>query len=325
MPPTRFTTMCCRALAILLPVLVLIQTLDVDDARAQLSPFQIGNAPNSPAPAGGVLGVVGAWQQQAYQALRTATVALSSGDTTAFTSLLLLAFTYGVVHAAGPGHGKVVISSYLLAEGRNWRQGMLLSLMAALAQGITALLLVTILFALLNLSSIDLDRWVLRFEAIAFGAMAVVGLLLIMRAWRGLQSAKGDRDGPPHGEHGHGRHHHDHEHCGHNHGPIEADTWREALGAVLVIGIRPCTGSLLLLVFCLSQGLLWAGAFGVAAVSLGTALTTSLLALLAVGGHHALLRRIDGTKARLMQAALRAGAGATLTVLGVLLLLATLR
>ena len=53
-----------------------------------------------------------------------------------------LSFAYGVFHAAGPGHGKAVISSYLVATGEGFRRGVALSALAALAQALAAIALV---------------------------------------------------------------------------------------------------------------------------------------------------------------------------------------
>lgn len=60
-------------------------------------------------------------------------------------------------------------------------------------------------------------------------------------------------------------------------------TWGKALAIAFSVGIRPCTGAILVLVFALSQGLLWAGVFATFAMAIGTAMTVSALAALAVG------------------------------------------
>ena len=60
-------------------------------------------------------------------------------------------------------------------------------------------------------------------------------------------------------------------------------TWSKALAIAASVGIRPCTGAILVLIFALSQGLLWAGVFATFAMALGTAITTSTLAAVAVG------------------------------------------
>ena len=59
--------------------------------------------------------------------------------------------------------------------------------------------------------------------------------------------------------------------------------WREQLGVVLAVGLRPCSGALLVLVFALSQGIFLAGVAAVFLMGMGTALTVSVLATMAVG------------------------------------------
>jgi nickel/cobalt exporter len=75
--------------------------------------------------------------------------------------------------------------------------------------------------------------------------------------------------------------------CGSTHMPdprlIEgAFSWRKAVGAVAAVGIRPCSGAIIVLVFAFSQRLFLAGILSVAAMSLGTGITVAVLAGTAV-------------------------------------------
>lgn len=56
------------------------------------------------------------------------------------------------------------------------------------------------------------------------------------------------------------------------------------------IGIRPCTGAIVVLIFAISQGLLWAGVLSTLAMALGTAITVSVLATLAIGSRELAVR-----------------------------------
>ena len=66
--------------------------------------------------------------------------------------------------------------------------------------------------------------------------------------------------------------------------------WSKAISLALTVGIRPCTGAILVMLFALSQGILWAGVFATLMMSLGTALTVSALAALAVGSRDLAVR-----------------------------------
>ena len=71
-------------------------------------------------------------------------------------------------------------------------------------------------------------------------------------------------------------------------------SWRRAFALAFAVGIRPCTGAILVLVFAIGQGLWWAGVFSTFAMALGTAITVSALATMAVGSRE-LAKRLAGT------------------------------
>ena len=77
-------------------------------------------------------------------------------------------------------------------------------------------------------------------------------------------------------------------------GPL---SWRKALAVVLSVGIRPCTGAILVLVFALTQGLFWAGVAATFAMAFGTAITVAVLASLALGSRELALRLGGGSSA----------------------------
>lgn len=310
----------------------------VAEAKPAL-PF--GGPPPEPGfklPKTGFLGWVAQMQSDFYQAL-TAALGKLKTDYTAFWVLGGLSFLYGVFHAAGPGHGKVVIGSYMLANERQVRRGIGLSFAAAMMQSLVAVVFVGVAAAILGLSSVAMGHAVSWIEKLSYGLVALLGLWLIARklfgwgghshdhgpdltakahqhlhseeapkhallsergqgfAFRsGLQPAGGPSldaygrvPGDAHYGHDHGSddhgHDHDHEH-GHHHVVTAEQTggdWREQLGVVLGVGLRPCSGALVVLVFALSQGILLAGIAAVFLMGLGTAITVSALAVLAVG------------------------------------------
>src|SRR5262249_38391744 len=89
-----------------------------------------------------------------------------------------------------------------------------------------------------------------------------------------------------HADHGHA-HHHD-EACDHDHGPDPASLagpggWCRGLSAIFAVGLRPCSGAIIVLVFALAQGLFWAGAAATFVMGIGTAITVAAIATLAVG------------------------------------------
>ena len=252
----------------------------VEEMAVAASPLPFGGPPPEPGlamPRSGILGWVAEQQRSFYQALTTALSQLRS-DGNAFWVLGTLSFLYGVFHAAGPGHGKVVISTYVLASEREVRRGIGLSFAAAMLQSAVAVGLVLVAAAALQLSSTVMGRLAGWIGIASYALVALLGLWLILRKLFGWGHAH------DHGHHGHDHHHaHGHDHDHHVVVPQQArGSWREQVGVVLAVGLRPCSGALVVLVFALSQGLLAAGIAAVFLMGIGTGLTVAVLATLAL-------------------------------------------
>ena len=304
-----------------------VVAMSTSPAVAQASPF--GAAPAASGFAGWVLSK----QAVFYRAL-SATILMAKDDGSALWTLMGIAFVYGVFHAAGPGHGKAVISSYLLANDETWRRGVALSFASALVQSLTAILIVGVAAVLLGGTAKMMGQAVRVIEIASYGLIILLGARLLwvkglglMRAaaaWREQHGgavadqqtcvepdcghphhdALGDFAalGPLQRQHRHSQlqcaacdhdHPHAHDHgpdvlpWGHAHGPEPQelggpDGWKRGLSAIVAVGLRPCSGAIILLVFALSQGLLWAGVAATFVMGLGTAITVAAIATLAV-------------------------------------------
>jgi nickel/cobalt exporter len=342
------------------------------------TPF--GVAPNEPGlnwPLPGVLGDMQSWvrQQDAafYRALSQSLSALKT-NWTAFWLLGGLSFLYGIIHAAGPGHGKVVIASYMFANEAQVRRGILLSFVSAMLQSLVAIAFVLVAASVLGMTAMamaDAANWI---GVLSYGMIVLLGLWLVLRkifgwghrhdhdvddyeaantmqtlarrhmgapahalaaggpqltsfAVAGGVDAYGRMPGHAHYGHGHGDDAHD-EH-GHAHVVTPAQlrgSWREQLGVVLAVGVRPCSGALIVLAFAWSQGLLMAGIIAVLLMGVGTAITTGVLAALAVwfkGAARTLAKADNAVTARVVWWAELAAAVAVMAV-GVVLVLASI-
>jgi nickel/cobalt transporter (NicO) family protein len=132
-----------------------------------------------------------------------------------------------------------------------------------------------------------------------------------------------------HAHHHHGHHGHDgHDHAGHSHGPEPQDLagpggWKRGLAAIVAVGLRPCSGAILVLVFTLAQGIFWAGVASTFIMGLGTAITVAVIATLTVTATDLAVRLAKARTGWGSLALLGAEAGAAVLVLafGVLLLL----
>lgn len=287
----------------------------------------------------GFFGQVSVWQSHFYRQL-TGAVRAWQAEGGAAWALIGLSFAYGVFHALGPGHGKAVISSYVLANRQTARNGALLALASALIQALVAIALVAVLALIFNATAATMNnatRW------LELGSYALVTLLGMWLVWvKAVRPLLGTRAGraftgsmPEHG-HGHGHehthhHHHDHDHgcgCGHAHVPAPAQVsgplnWRRAATAILAVGLRPCSGALIVLVFALAQGFFLAGVASALAMGLGTGLTVAALACLAVAAGGAATRvgsRLSSVGAARLRYGVEALAALAVLLLGVMLL-----
>jgi ABC-type nickel/cobalt efflux system permease component RcnA len=368
------------------------------------------------------------YQQQFYRSLTGALKAMRT-DGSKLWLLVGLSFTYGIFHAAGPGHGKAVISSYMLANEVALRRGILLSFISAFLQALTAIVVMTLVFLVLRGTSISMTdaTWFLEVASYAlitaFGAWLLwkkVGPLLRGRPAHSLSAAahphahahhdheddhnhehlahdhdhdhdgvdRHDHDGHHHAHdhppaarpamaaavHGHGDHdhiygehgvlaknpsapfltelrqafrrhshdhHHDHDHvhgdgeicetCGHSHAPDpallsgERFDWRTAWSALVAVGLRPCSGALIVLSFAFLNGLWAGGILSVMAMAVGTGITVAILATIAVTAKNwAVMLAGNGRVGNRIHAAIEILGAAFVLVVGLLLLTASL-
>jgi nickel/cobalt exporter len=360
---------------LLIAAICLVADGALHDALAQ-NPF--GGPRAAPdAQVGGIVGWLLMKQSEFYRQM-SSTIRAAKADGSAVWTLLAISFAYGIFHAAGPGHGKTVISSYLVANEETARRGIALSFVSALMQSLIAVLIVGIGAWLLNVTASTMCGAERVIEIASYTLIAAFGIRLVwtkgasligaLRSFYGrsapqlapvLANAAALHSGHDHHSHDHdgpGHHHHDHasahatvmhehgpghahaehhdhhhvhdEHCGHSHGPEPAQLagpggWRRGLSAVFTVGIRPCSGAILVLVFALAQGLFWAGIAATFVMGLGTAITVATIAIVAVSAK-GLARRMtagrEGSGALLMRG-IEFGAAGLVLLFGVGLLL----
>ncbi|WP_334392624.1 nickel/cobalt transporter [Bradyrhizobium sp. AZCC 2262] len=279
-----------------------------------------GPRPAAEPQVGGLIGWILAKQSEFYREM-SSTIRAAKSDGSAVWTLLGISFAYGIFHAAGPGHGKAVISSYLVANEETARRGIVLSFASALLQALVAVALVAILAWLVNATAKSMCSAEKAIEIASYALIAAFGARLVWTKGGGFMRALQAKPAPAmaaghHHDHDHGHHHHDHdhdhdhhhhhahghdhvhdEHCGHSHGPTPDQLagpggWQRGLGAIFAVGMRPCSGAILVLVFALAQGLFWAGIAATFVMGLGTAITVATIAVIAVSAK-GLARRLS--------------------------------
>lgn len=335
-----------RSAGRLIATALLLTALSATVAAAQ-SPLGIGTAEPSMRTTG-FLGGFFAWvnmEQQGFYRMLTDALKGMRENPWQLWSLIGLSFAYGVFHAAGPGHGKAVISSYMIANETELKRGVLLSFLSSMLQGVVAILLIGAVYLVLRGSSISMTNATRALEIASYALIAAFGGWLVFRKLRSmLRPAPAPAAVHSHEDHGHGHehHHHDHHHahgpgevcssCGHAHAPdpalLKGDRFAltEAWSAIVAVGLRPCSGALIVLSFALLNGLYLGGVLSVFAMSIGTAITVSILATMAVTAKGFALRYAssDSAAARISHGIEIAGA-LLVMLLGLVLLAAALQ
>ena len=315
----------------------------------------------------GPLGRVFAWvldkQQTLQRKLATSVKGLKTDNPIGGALTLAgLSFLYGMLHAVGPGHGKTIISSYVVANEETARRGVIISFIAAAMQALTAVALVGLLLFGLNASGLQINAWSNQLETVSYAMIALVGVYLLatqlMRLWRRFRSGPAVQASDNHAAHEHGNpgrghdhshahdhahhdhHHHEHHHHdGHHHAQGEACdhivdarqlagpfSWRKVMAVVFSVGIRPCTGAILRAGLRATQGLFWAGVAATFAMAFGTAITVAVLATLALGSRELALK-LGGSNAawtNVVWTTCSIGGATVIFLFGLLLFLASL-
>jgi ABC-type nickel/cobalt efflux system permease component RcnA len=339
----RLASGLARALTIGVAAAVVVLALDslVNAVMAQ-NPFGAPR-PSAEPQVGGIVGWLLSKQSEFYREM-SSTIRAAKSDGSAVWTLLVISFAYGIFHAAGPGHGKAVISSYLVANQETARRGIVLSFASALMQSLVAVGIVGICALLLNATARTMCGAEKVIEIVSYALIAAFGARLVWTKGGGFIRALQAQQpvpaivGAAHHHHGHGHdhgHHHDHhaqdhvhdEHCGHSHGPVPSELagpggWRRGFGTIFAVGLRPCSGAILVLVFALAQGMFWAGITATLVMGLGTAITVATIAVLAVSAKD-LARRLSGASeggGALIMRGLEFGAAGLVLLFGVGLL-----
>jgi nickel/cobalt transporter (NicO) family protein len=358
----RFRSGLARTLTV--GVAVVVTMLAFDSAVHLLMAQNPFGGPRPPAEpqVGGIVGWLLAKQSEFYREM-SSTIRAAKSDGSAVWTLLAISFAYGIFHAAGPGHGKAVISSYLVANQETARRGIALSFASALMQSLVAVAIVAVCAWLLNATAKTMCGAEKVIEIASYALIAAFGARLVWTKGGGFFRALQARQPAltpamavaGHHDHGHGHDHHydahahahvahhdhddhdhdhshDHghvhdEHCGHSHGPEPGELagpggWRRGLSAIFTVGIRPCSGAILVLVFALAQGLFWAGIAATFVMGLGTAITVATIAVIAVTAKD-LARRLSGASeggGALVMRGLEFGAAGLVLLFGVGLL-----
>ena len=303
------------------------------------------------------------WQREVNSELADLLYEAKSNPWGAGSYLIGFSFIYGMLHSLGPGHGKVIVSTYLATHPTKAKASLVLTVVSAFLQALVAIVLVSVLIWGFSASMRVVNDKANMFVSLSFALVAVVGALICWKALKNIyttmrkpklkvktittlvtdtsspisvQSPMAFRSSVSEGsmmlnpsnalqptEHSHTDHSHADCGCGHQHvadadAINKASTLREYAGIIVTIGVRPCTGAIMVLLFANMVGLYWMGVLSAFAMAVGTALTTSLIAMMTLTGKH-LVKRYLAAGNKNSNASLKA-AGQYLQLFGGILL-----
>lgn len=205
--------------------------------------------------------------------------------------LIVISLIYGVFHAAGPGHGKAVLVTYLSTQKETLKQGIMISFAAAIFQATVAITIVTLISIILNQTFSQANLVSMRTEqssyilVILFGAYFVIRSLLKLKK-RFLTHAINHTDGNIE-KHNHAHNHsHNHVHgedcCHHTYVPEAKISKWQTLAIIVSMGARPCTGAIMVLIYAKIIGIYWVGVIATFLMGFGTGLTIATLGFLTI-------------------------------------------
>ncbi|CDU14121.1 nickel/cobalt transporter [Vibrio coralliirubri] len=272
------------------------------------------------------------WQREVNSELADLLYEAKSNPWGAGSYLIGFSFIYGMLHSLGPGHGKVIVSTYLATHPTKAKASLVLTIVSAFLQALVAILLVSVLLWGFSASMRAVNDKANMFVSLSFALVAVVGALICWKALKNIYTAirkpklkvkaittlatdtaapisahspmalrssgsmvMGATNALQAADHTHADHSHADCGCGHQHvadpeAINKASTFREYAGIIVTIGIRPCTGAIMVLLFANMVGLYWMGVLSAFAMAVGTALTTSLIAMMTLTGKHLVKR-----------------------------------
>lgn len=238
----------------------------------------------------------------------------SGSSTGASMFAVLIAFLYGLLHTLGPGHGKAVVISYFAGAGGSVRRGLTMGTQIAVTHVLSAIVVVFLLDFAIRQATGNAPSDYRMIRLTSYAAISVIGAVML---WRATKTALEQR----HHQHGH---HHSSECASCAAAAKQAEKGAGWLAAA--VGVVPCTGALMVMLYGLANDLIGPAIVMVVAISVGMALAMAAIGLAAIWGRHWAVSRWAKNATEKIRFTMGARlAGATLVLfIGAVLFLVTL-
>ncbi len=217
--------------------------------------------------------------------------------------LAMFAFLYGVIHSAGPGHGKAVALSYILSCKPKLSQGLMVGNLVALTHGFSGIFFVLLVKFVLHASiTQSLETGTYITQIISFSLISLMGVIIFVRSLLNWFKKGSDE--------------------------IQRQGWLFAnpFATAFSVGLIPCPGVVMVMLFAISLGLTGLGIFLGVCIAAGMASTITLIVLAGMSGKSFILRLSDRQKRLryILEYSIETLAGLLVASLGLVLLLANL-
>jgi len=242
------------------------------------------------------------WQRDLNGQLSDLLYDIQEQQPQAWGTFLSISLIYGVLHSMGPGHGKVIVTTYLMTQPSDAKSSLVITILSSFLQAIVAIVLVSTLLALFHSSMREIHSHAEVVMKLSYFCVLLLGLTICYKALRKLF-----------GSHQHA--------CTNNTG-----SYKEKLAIIFAIGLRPCTGAIMILLFANMVGLFWVGVASALIMALGTCFTTSTIALLTLSGKRIVMRYMDNSANKSHSKApqlIKLTGGAIVALFGLLLMQST--
>lgn len=218
--------------------------------------------------------------------------------------ILMLTFIFGMVHALGPGHGKTITFSYFIAERASIRKGILVGSLIGFLHALSALALVLVLYFIVRqvfISQVeDFGRII---KLISYSFITAIGIFLLIKAIVGIVKKKESQSEEQ-----------------------RITNVRSIIPFAIAVGLTPCTGAVIILLFSISMGILSLGIISTFCMALGMATTISIVGIIAILAKNSLTRIFKASTkiSMILQFVLSITGAVLIALLGLLLFTSTL-
>lgn len=210
------------------------------------------------------------WQYDIYQKLAEMFYQGNQQITKATFYFIMFSFIYGLLHSLGPGHGKFIVSSYLLTHPSRYKSSLYLTVCGAFLQAITAITLVLVGKYIFSKSMRSINHQAHDLTSFSFYFIIALGMFMLLQIVYFYY--KDDKEAAERCS------------CCSHHQPLGEIPYNHSISMVLSIGLRPCTGALMVLLLASTVGSYWLGVVSALMMAFGTAITTSIVAWCTISG-----------------------------------------